>query len=273
MIRTSAIIADGSFPCSTAILQGSCRETFRRAREAGYDCVQFTIRDVSDYDAGECRELMERYGLGVSAMATGRVYSADGLSLGSGDEENRAACVQRLREMAALSHRLGDPAIVIGAVRGRFTDAASPAEYRRQLDKSLRELLDFCEPLGVPVILESFNHREADVFYDPAETLAYVRSFRSGVFHMYLDVMHLDVEGLDPAEVILRYGKEVFSIDIAGEGRTAPMLSRLDFPAIAAAILRSGFDGALTFELPPAPPEDSARESLNYIRGLLSAAR
>ena len=49
MIRYSAIISDGSFPCNTAILQGDMETVFRQAREAGYDCVQLTIRDSSDY--------------------------------------------------------------------------------------------------------------------------------------------------------------------------------------------------------------------------------
>ena len=90
------------------------------------------------------------------------------------------------------------------------------------------------------------------------------------MLRMYIDTMHLYNEGLDPAEVIRTYGKRVFSIDIGGENRTAPMLSKLDFPAIARAIRESGFDGVLTFEIPPSPPEDAAGRSLAYIKGLLN---
>ena len=269
MIRTSAIIADGSFPCNTAVLQGPCAETFRKAREAGFDCVQFTIRDVTDYDVQECLELMERYDLTVSAMATGRVYTVDGLSMGSGDETNRRACVERLCALADLSLRLGKPAIVIGAVRGLLKDAASREEYYRQFDRSMKELVAYCEDLGVPVILEADDHLEADTYLDPAETLEYVRSFHSPILWMYIDTMHLFNEGLDVPEAIRTYGKEVFSIDIGGECRTAPMLSQMDFPAIVDAIRDSGFDGVLTFEIPPAPPEDAAGKSLAYIKGLL----
>ena len=272
MIRTSAIIADGTFPCSTAVLQGSAEDCFRKAREAGYDCVQLTMRDVSDYPPEECRALMEKYSLSLSAIATGQVYLADGLSMGDGDEERRRACVERLCRIAAYSAALGAPALVIGAVRGRFSDAASPEEYRRALDKSMGELLSCCESLGVPVILESFNHLDSDVCNRPEETLRYVRSFDSGVFHMYLDTMHLSVEGLDIPETILRYGKDAYSIDISGEDRRSPLLSRLDWPAIARAICASGFDGTLTFELAPAPPEDSAGKSLAYIKALLRDA-
>lgn len=276
MIRTSAIISDGTFPCGTAIIQGSTRECFRRAKEAGYDGVQLTVCRTDDYDAAECRDLMEKYGIGISAMATGRICTADRLSMGSGDEENRRACVERLKAFADLSAKLGtpdfgNPAIVIGAVRGKFTDAGSPEEYRRQFDRSIRELTAYCETVAVPVILESFNHVEADVCFRPDETLAYVREVNSIALHMYLDICHLTVEGLDPAEVIREYGRYAFSIDICGENRLAPMVSSLDFPEIVKAILESGFTGNLTFEMPPSPPENNAEESLAYILGLLES--
>lgn len=270
MIRTSAIISDGTFPCRTAILQGPCEETFRAARELGYDAVQLTICSPADYDTAQLRYLMKVYSLSISAMATGRVYTVDGLSMGSSDETNCTACVNRLKELADFAVPLGRPAIVIGAVRGLYRDASSTEEYYRQFDRSLRELTAYCEPLSVPVILEADDHLEADSYLDPAETLAYVERIGSPCLHMYLDTMHLFNEGLDPAESILRFGKYSWSIDISGEDRCSPMDSAMDFPAIARAIRASGFDGFLTFEMPPAPPENNARESLAYLRKLLA---
>ena len=70
MIRYSAIISDGSFPCNTAILQGDLETVFRQAKEAGYDCVQLTIRDRSDYSVEELRALSAKYSIAISAMAT-----------------------------------------------------------------------------------------------------------------------------------------------------------------------------------------------------------
>ena len=269
MIRYSAIIADGGFPCNTAILQGETRTVFRQAKEAGYDCVQLTIRDRSDYSAGELRALSAEYGLRISAMATGRVYSVDGYSMASADEANRRACVERLCGLADFAARIGRPALVVGAVRGRYADAPSEADYYRQFDRSLRELVAYCGKLGVTVILEVIERAESEAYCDPEETKRYVESFRSPNLRMYLDVMHLHNEGWDVAEAIRRYGRFSSQIDISGENRTTPMDSALDFAEIANAIKDSGFDGVLAFELPPAPPEDSAKKSLAFIRGLL----
>ena len=265
MIRTSAIISDGTFPCVTAVLQGDLRDVFSRAKAAGYDCVQLTINRPEDYSVPALQSLMAETGLGVSAMATGRVYTVDGLSMGSSDETNRAACVERLCRLADLSVQIGRAAIVVGAVRGLFRDAETPEAYYRQFDRSLRELVSYCEPLQVPVILEADDHLEADSYCDPRETLAYVQEIGSPVLHMYLDTMHLYNEHFDPAEMIRIYGPHSFSVDISGENRKAPMDSVMDFPSICRAIRESGFSGFLTFELPPSPPENSAELSLHYI--------
>ena len=267
MIRYSAIISDGSFPCNTAILQGDVETVFRQAKEAGYDCVQLTIRDSSDYSVETLRELSTRYGIAISAMATGRIYSVDGYSMGSSDEQNRQTCVKRLCELADFSVSIGHPAIVVGAVRGRYADAGSPEAYYQQFDKSLRSLVEYCERLEVPVILEVIERAESEAYVDPEETLRYVEKVHSPVLHMYLDIMHLYSERLNIIETIRRYGKHSWQIDVSGENHTAPMNSTLDFSKITKAIQESGFDGTLTFEM---PPECSAKKSLEYIRGLMS---
>ncbi|MBP5291107.1 MAG: sugar phosphate isomerase/epimerase [Lachnospiraceae bacterium] len=283
MIRTSAIIADGTYPCGTAILQGSSREVFYKAKEAGYDCIQLTIRDTEDYDEEELRALMKETGLSISAMATGRVYTVDGLSMGAEDEDNRILCVERLCRLADMSDRLSvedptasgglrKPALVIGAVRGLLKDASTKEIYLDQFDRSMKEVVAWCEKIGVPVILEADDHLEADTYLHPEETLAYVKKIGSPVLHMYIDVMHLYNEGLDPAQMIRKYAAQSFSIDIAGENRVAPMESQMDFREIIAAIRDSGFDGVLTFEMPPSPPENNAELSLAYIKKLMKEA-
>lgn len=315
MVKYSAIIADGSYPCATAILQGPSREVFAKAKAMGYDCIQLTIRDVDDYDEKELRSLMAEYHMPISAMATGRVYTIDGLSMGAADEDNRRRCVERLCALADMSSRLarpasvdkagvvdgqcGDkagvaaaqdkgeaagawlggiaggyrcPALVIGAVRGMFRDAPTKEEYYRQFDRSIREVAVHCESIGVPVILEADDHLEADAYLHPAEVLAYVREVNSPALRMYIDVMHLYNEGLDPAEMIRAYANDSYSIDISGEDRVAPMDSKLDFEKIIAAIKEVGFSGYLTFEMPPAPPENNAEKSLAYVRKLYEEA-
>ena len=260
----SAIVSDT--PGSTAILSGSVRENFRRASEAGYDAVQLTICKASDYDLSEVLSLMKEFRLSVSALATGRVYMVDGLSMGSDQEGNRSACVRRMCELADFCAAVGGAGLVVGAVRGLFRDAASPEAYYAAFDRSLREICAYCEPIGVPVMLESDDHLEADAYCDPAETLSYVRAIGSPVLHMYLDIFHLVNEGMEPVSVIREYGRSSWQIDISGEKRLSPVESSLNFREILQAVRDSGFEGVFAFEIPEAPPEDSAVKSLAYVK-------
>ena len=45
-----ATVTDGSFPTNSAVIQAPVREAFAMAKAAGYDGLQLTIRDTTDYD-------------------------------------------------------------------------------------------------------------------------------------------------------------------------------------------------------------------------------
>ena len=165
-----ATVTDGSFPTNSAVIQAPLREAFAMAKAAGYDGLQLTIRDTTDYDIAQLQALMQETGLEITALATGRIYSIDHMSLGAGDESVRQGAVARMNKIAAWSVPLGCPGLVIGAVRGNYSDAGSIDLYMSQLEKSVREIVAYCEPLKVPVILEVIDRNESRAFCDPEET-------------------------------------------------------------------------------------------------------
>jgi len=269
-MKYTAVITDGSFPSRSAAIQAPVGEAFRMAKAAGYDGVQLTIRDTSDYDAEELNALMKETGLSIDALATGRIYSVDRLSLGAGDEAVRAAAVARMEKIAEFCAKIGRPALIIGAVRGNYSDAPSKEAYMEQLKKSIREIVAFCEPLSVPVILEAIDRDESRAFCDPEETLSFVKEVNSPCFHMYLDTMHLRRENYDVTEALRNYAPFAFQVDISGEDRKAPMDSEIDFRAAIGALMQSGFDGILNFEI---PAEQAEAPSLQYIKGLVGETK
>ena len=261
-----ATVTDGSFPSNSAVIQAPVREAFAMAKTAGYDGLQLTIRDTTDYDIDELQALMRETGLAVTALATGRIYSIDHMSLGAGDESVRQGAVARMNKIAAWSVPLGCPGLVIGAVRGNYSDAGSIDLYLSQLEKSVREIVAFCEPLKVPVILEAIDRNESRAFCDPEETQEFVEKIGSPYFFMYLDTMHLYRERYDVARCLREYAPAAFQIDISGEDRKPPMESAIDFRAAVRAIVASGYDGILNFEI---PAEQEKAVSLEYIRKLV----
>jgi len=261
-----ATVTDGSFPTNSAVIQAPIREAFAMAKAAGYDGLQLTIRDTTDYDIAQLQALMQETGLEITALATGRIYSIDHMSLGAGDESVRQGAVARMNKIASWSVPLGCPGLVIGAVRGNYSDAGSIDLYMSQLEKSIREIVAYCEPLKVPVILEVIDRNESRAFCDPEETRKFVEKVGSPYFSLYLDTMHLYRERYDVSRCLREYAPFAFQIDISGEDRKPPMESVIDFRDAVHAIVASGYDGIINFEI---PAEQEKPVSLDYIRKLV----
>ncbi|WP_194608498.1 sugar phosphate isomerase/epimerase family protein [Clostridium vitabionis] len=264
----STVVTRETIPCGIAMFQGTEEEIFRKAEKAGYTGIQLTIRTPGDYSLEKLKKLSRETRIQVTGLATGTVYTMDGLGLGCEREELRQGAVERMKALAEMCAELGGAQLIVGAVRGWYRDASSREVYDEQFEKSLRELMAFADLRKVPVILEWIDHKESDVFNDPEAILALIRKIGSPNLYMYLDTLHIYNEGECIPEAILRYGKMVPQIDISGEKRLPPMKSGIDFEKVCRAVRESGFDGVLLMEFHKEKPED-AEESLAMLRGYL----
>ncbi len=268
MMKYSAIISDGTFPCSTAVLQGDIKDVIREAAEIGYDAVQLTVNNPNDVDVDTILEETNKYNLKVSALATGRMYTVDGLSLGSGDESNRKACVDRMKGHIDLGRRLGGAMVIIGAVRGWSTDSNSLEQYHEQFNKSIAEIVQYAETRKIVVIIEANDHLETDIYITIKDTANYIRSINSKYFRLQLDTMHMLYENEEIYQQIIDNSDIIAQVDISGEDRTCPDNNKYDYPLVIKALKEINYDGYLAFEYRPEPPKNAAKIGFDYIKGL-----
>ena len=73
--------ADGTFSSNTAPLMGSLDDCARRASDLGYDALSLTVKDPNERDWVQVLRKLQNCGLEASGLATGRVYTVDGLGL------------------------------------------------------------------------------------------------------------------------------------------------------------------------------------------------
>lgn len=272
-MQMCVVIADGSFVSTTAPLQGPVEETIAQAAEIGFDAVQLTVNRPSEVDVQAVRRAVGRFGLNVASIATGRGYTVDRLCLGAGDEQNRRDAVGRMKAHVDLSTELGNPLVVVGAIRGWSTDSPSRAVYVEQFTKSFYELLPYAEQRGVTVILEANDHLETDMYLDPTETADYIRQFNSPAFKLHLDTMHLWSEGIDTCNCIFEQRDILGQVDISDADRMVPDGRNYNFPACLKALCEIGYSGPLVFEYRPAPPDNAAKAGFDYIAGCLREIR
>lgn len=269
-MKTSVVIADGSFETNTAPLLGPVDEVFRQAAQLGYDAVSVTVNDPKDVDVEALVQASEKYGVAVSGLATGRIYTVDGFTLGSGDEDNRREAVNRMLGHAEICAKLKGAKLIVGAIRGWTKDAGGRENYEKQFRKSMEEILAKAEELEIQVLLEAISFIDSDAYCLIGETAEYIRSFHSPALQLQLDSIHIHNNGeKNFYEEILKAGDLVGQVDISDVDRMAPDGKHFDFPLFMKALHEVNFDSYLLSEYRAAPPENAAKLGLDYIKTLM----
>ena len=267
-IKTSVVIADGTFPTATAPLLGSVDEVFARAAEFGYDAVSVTVNHPDDVEVEAILAAMARHGVKVSGLATGRICGADGFSISSADEENRTEALSRMLGHLDICKKL-DAKLIVGTVRGRVAVAGDWETYEKQFRKSMAVILEKAERLGVKVMLEAMSELDGDTYQTIAEAGQCVRSFNSPALQLQVDTMHIAHNKEDVVSDLRTYGDVLGQVDISDPDRMVPAGKLFNFPALMQVLKTVGFDGYLLSEFRTAPPESAAKAGLDYIKSLL----
>lgn len=269
-MKSSVVVADGTFPINIAPLLGPIEEVARRAAEIGYDAIALTVQNPETIEVERIQAACQKYGIAVAALATGRVYTVDGFSLGSGDEENRLEAVNRMFGFADICTKLGGAKLVIGAIRGWTKDAGGRENYEKQFRKSLESIVSKAEAVGIKVVLEAISYIDSDAYCTIAETAEYIRSFHSPALQLQLDSIHLYNNGeKDFYHEILKAGDLVGQVDISDVDRMAPDGKHFDFPLLLKALHEVNYQDYLLSEYRAAPPENAAKVGLDYIKTLI----
>ena len=267
-MKTSVVVADGTFPTATAPLLGQVDTVFRQAAALGYDAVSITVNHPKDVNVDEILSAMKTYGVAVSGLATGRICGADGYSISSAEEENRLEAVERILGHIDICAKL-NAKLIIGTVRGRIQVAGNWNTYETQFRKSMDEILTHAESKCVKVMLEAMSELDGDTYQTMEQAGECVRSFHSPALQLQIDTMHLAYNKEDFYHDILKYGDLLGQVDISNPDRMVPDGSKFDFPLLIQALKEVNFDGYLLSEFRAAPPENAAKVGLEYIKSLM----
>lgn len=269
-MKTSVVIADGTFETNTAPLLGPIEDVFQQATQLGYDAVSVTVNHPKDVDVAGIKAASEKYGVAVSGLATGRIYTVDGFTLGSADEANRQEAVSRMLGHAEICAQLGGAKLIIGAIRGWTKDAGGRENYEKQFRKSMETLVRRAEELGIKIVMEAISYIDSDAYCLIGETAEYIRSFNSPALQLQLDSIHIYNNGeTNFYEEILKAGDLVGQVDISDVDRMAPDGQHFDFPLLMKALHEVNYEEYLLSEYRAAPPENAAKAGLDYIRTLM----
>lgn len=269
-MKTSVVVADGTFETNTAPLLGSFDQVTRQAAELGYDAVSVTVNRPERVELETLQEACRQNHIAVSGLATGRIYTVDGCSLGSSDSEKRQEAVRRMLAHGEFCARLGGAKLIVGAIRGWTKDAGGRKLYEKLFRDSMEQLVSAAEKLNIQIVLEAISHIDSDAYCSVAETAEFIRSFGSSALQLQLDSIHLYNNGeKDFYNEILKAGDLVGQVDISDVDRMAPDGKHFDFPLLIRALKEVGYQDYLVSEFRAQPSVNAAGTALAYLRGLL----
>ena len=242
----------------------SALDAIKDAKEMGLG-LELTFGDClkPDITRAECEDIAaaaRKQGVGLRTLATGAYW---GSSLGAADEKERAAAIKFTEKYLQAAAWLGAEGVLVvpGAVQVAWDPSRPVVPYQTVWEKSaasLRGLLPLAESLRVDICLENVWNK---FLLSPIEFKLYVDQFASSRLGVYLDVGNMLLNGF-PEHWVETLGKRVKAVhaknfkgsDCAGglHGFGDDLLEGdVNFPAVTAALLATGFAGPVTVEMIP----------------------
>lgn len=275
MIRLALAIQTPEVPkiVPVALLQGTFEEKLHKAAALGYDGVEIISTNPAELDQEALKAQIRSLGLQVSAVASGGMGFAAGLTLLNPDPEIAALAYQRLLALIDFAHFLEAEVVTIGTFRGRAV--GDKASSLQKLSAILRSAGDVASAKGVRLAIEPLNRFEGDLLHTVSETLAFLEQVGHPAIGLLIDTFHVNIEEssyTQPYRQALAAGR-LFYAHLGDNNRRPPGQGLIDFKAILATLCEGGYQGWLSAELLPLPdPDQAARLTIDYIRPLLREA-
>jgi len=80
-----------------SLFPGDLEKAFSMAKELGFDGIEISVADSKEISVSELKDLVNKYKINVSAIATGGAAVRDGLIFSSPEKSIRKAAVQRIK--------------------------------------------------------------------------------------------------------------------------------------------------------------------------------
>ncbi|MCB2202620.1 ribose 5-phosphate isomerase B [bacterium] len=253
------------------LFAGQLEEGLRQASENGFQVVELSLRDPADLSADKLSGLLDKYALGLSAIATGQSCLHDGMCLAAADPDGVQGAVARLKAYIDLAAQFG-AAVILGGIRGRFTGSAE--EMAAQRGRALGAVADCAEHAaerGVQLLLEPINRYETNFINTAKEGVAFAEEAGHPEIKLLLDTFHMNLEEVDINATLTLYTEKIGYIHFADSNRYAPGLGHMPFHQFMTTLIANQYAGIITAEILPLPDDERAMEQAGAFISSLSS--
>jgi sugar phosphate isomerase/epimerase len=236
-----------------------------------YDGIELSLLEPEKIEVKKIIEVQESYEMEISALGTGSTFIRFGYSFGHHDDSMRKKAVERIDKYIDFAKET-DSKVVIGLIRGRFSNESSSKKEKLNIISSLKECCRSAENNDVELIFEPINRFEIDSYNTLKESVELLEEINSERLKLLIDSFHTNLEE-DPGYVwdyLREIAHHAGHIHLADTNRRAPGTGHFDFKTFLTIFLQAGYNGFASVETIMKPSfEDVARETSEYLRLIL----
>jgi sugar phosphate isomerase/epimerase len=266
-MKKCIVISTPGAKFSALAIKEDFKESIKKVAELGYDAVELAIRDPQMIDVNEIKRLLQQYHLTMPAIGTGQAYGEEGLSFTDPDPEIRRKAVQRVKDQMSLAPEFEGAQIIIGLIRGTIKPRVDQEQAEKWFIQSIGECLD--DKPTVTLTLEPLNRYETNLYNDTRSAKKIIDKIGRPNLKMLVDTFHMNIEEPDIIESIFHVKNYISHVHFADSNRWAPGCGHIDFKEIINALIRIGYQGAISAEILPKPsPEECLKLTIEYYKKL-----
>lgn len=235
-------------------------------KELGYDGVEIPLMFNMDVLVNKVKEIMARYQMSISGLATDHYYSHLNYYLTNSNSAIKARALDIMMSGLSVADIFSAP-LIIGLIRGKdMVDERSNI----WLHAALKILDKKAKDLGVKVLIEPINHYEIGYLTTISETYNLIRRLELVKTGILINSYHMNIEEGN-FEQSIDYAKDkIWYVKLSENNLQSLGSGHIDFNSIINALKKIGYDGWYSIGSLPKPNQfDAATLSMGFIKKMI----
>lgn len=251
------------------VLAGGLEEAIGFASDLGYDGLELHFASPLETPLDEIIRHTKAKNIAVSAFATGRSYTRDGLSLIDSNPKIREEAIGRLKSFVDEAAPF-EATVILGCIRGNLLDPAHKEDSLSLLAESTREVALYAKNKNVQLVFEAINRYENNYLNNAAETLEFIEKHNIPNTKLLLDTFHMNIEEADICKAVEESKGMIGYVHFADNNRLFPGSGHIPFGKIVDSLKVIDYKGYISAECLPLPtPEEAAKAWIKTIKPLI----
>jgi len=224
-----------------------------RAAELGFDAVELTAAlHIPIETPMERRKEVKRWIHSAGIACSGLHYIFDGsVKLATSDKDEMKKCTEYICKMIDIASDVEAKIVIVGS--GGTTRSFEPGQDKEVVTKCMAEVIRACgeyaKDKDIVLAVEAINRYETNFLNTLKEAVEFVAMVDHPNVRTMADTYHMNIEEIDPAEEIRKYGHTLANLHLADSNRQAPGEGHFDFLSVAQALKEINFSGYCSFEV------------------------